>query len=364
MGKMEALDWLMILINVLSIYWKNRLWATGHRYLMRAFSQFAFVSACAVVATSTLVGTVLFDRNCWAEENPNILLVNAEADGWLKYPKSPVFAIDSLEIPAKQTGVLENLSVEVNQSVTANQKIGNLDRSAAKLEEAAAIVQSQFAATVANDESDVIFARMIVDEAKIALDSYEQISARGSATDAEMRSKRLAVSQAELKVNNALQALEQAKLKARLAQVNVLTARQQLDSLDIVAPFAGTITEVLCKGGEWLQAGQPVAKVIRLDELRVDCFVSRSQVNVASLIGQPALISIISHNNQRDKLAGRVTRFEPQVTATGDIRVSVVVQNQRRNGEWLLLPGMTVDLQIQPTITNVSKSTRSFPLAR
>ncbi len=339
------------------------LWPTIY-CLIHSISRFAFVSRFIVVATSMLVGTALIERDGWAEGNPLIPSANVETNGWLKYPNSPVFAIDSLEIPAKQTGVLENLSVEVNQSVTANQKIGNLDRSAARLEEAAAIVQSQFAATVASDESDIAFARMIVDEAKIALDSYEQISARGSATDAEMRSKRLAVSQAELKVHNALQAIEQAKLKARLAQVNVLTARQQLDSLDIVAPFAGTITEVLCKSGEWLQAGQPVAKVIRLDELRVDCFVSRSHVNVASLIGQPALISILSHNNQRDTLAGRVTRFEPQVTATGDIRISVVVQNQRRNGEWLLLPGMTVDLQIQPSINNVSKSTRSFPLAR
>ncbi len=329
-----------------------------------AIRRFELISKFVLTSTIAILGTAIPTHVCWAEGEPFTSSVTTETGGWLRYPNSPVFAIDSLEIPAKQTGVLENLSVEVNQSVAANQKIGNLDRSAAKLEEAAAIVQSQFAATVANDESDVAFARMIVDEAKIALESYEQISARGSATDAEMRSKRLAVSQAELKVHNALQALEQAKLKARLAQVNVLTARHQLDSLDIVAPFAGTITEVLCESGEWIQAGQPVAKLIRLDELRVDCFVSRSHVNVASLIDQPALISILSHSNQRDTLAGRVTRFEPQVTATGDIRVSVVVQNQRRNGEWLLLPGMTVDLQIQPAVTSVSKSMRSFPLAR
>jgi macrolide-specific efflux system membrane fusion protein len=171
-----------------------------------------------------------------------------------------------------------------------------------------------------------------------------------------MRSKKLAVSQAELKVHNALQMLEQAKLKAKLSQVNVLTARQQLDSLDIVAPFAGTITEVFRQKGEWIQAGQPVARIIRLDELRVDCFVSRAAVNVASLIGQPALIGISSPNNQIDTLAGQVTRFEPQVTATGDIRVSVTVQNQRRNGEWILLPGMTVELRMQQPTNALASS--------
>jgi len=317
-----------------------------------------------VIASSMFTGNLRIDRPCLAQTIPPVVSVAKETDGWLSYPKSPVFAIDSLDIPAKQTGVLENLLVEVNQPVTANQKIGNLDRSAAKLEEATAIVQSQFAATVANDESDVAFARMIVDEAKIALESYEQISARGSATDAEMRSKKLAVSQAELKVHNAIQVLEQAKLKARLAQVNALISRQQLDSLDIVAPFAGTITEVFIQKGEWIQAGQPVAKLIRLDELKVDCFVSRSTVNVASLIGQPALVSTFSPNNQLDTLAGRVVRFEPQVTATGDIRVSVVVQNQRRNGEWLLLPGMTVDLRIQPASSAISKSAFALPITR
>ena len=343
----------MIYLNLQSIHWLLRT-GLGH----------SSSSMFLVIASSMFTGIMHSERTCLAQSNPPVASVAKETFGWLSYPRSPVFAIDSLDIPAKQTGVLENLLVEVNQAVTANQKIGNLDRSAAKLEEATAIVQSQFAATVANDESDVAFARMIVDEAKIALESYEQISARGSATDAEMRSKKLAVSQAELKVHNALQVLEQAKLKARLAQVNVLTARQQLDSLDIVAPFAGTITEVVSQKGEWIQAGQPVAKVIRLDELRVDCFVSRSTVNVASLIGQPALISTFGPNGQLDTLAGRVTRFEPQVTATGDIRVSVVVQNQRRNGEWLLLPGMTVDLRIQPANSAISKNTFALPVIR
>jgi len=278
------------------------------------------------------------------------------SDHWLKYTEVPVFAIDSLDIPSKQNGVLENLNVEVNQKVIAKQKIGNLDRTAAKLDESVAIVQSQFAATVANDDSDITFAKMIVEESKIALESYEQISARGSATDSEMRSKKLAVSQAELKVHNAVQSLEQAKLKARLSQVAVLTARQHLESLDFIAPFDGTITTVFRQKGEWVQTGQPVVRVIRMDELRVDCFVSRAVVNVASLLEQPALVSVASPNNEVDTLAGQVTRFEPQVTATGDIRVSVTVQNQLRNGQWILLPGMVVELKIQPPSANSSAS--------
>jgi multidrug efflux pump subunit AcrA (membrane-fusion protein) len=353
MGKMEALDRLMILHISKHILWHVQTLLTHFWSLRLAAVMLGWTASFLTIASFGLAQSVL----------PSTASPLENSD-WLRYPNSPVFAIDSLDIPARQTGVLENLSIEVNQPVTANQKIGNLDRNAAKLEEATAIVQSQFAATVANDESDITFARMIVDEAKIALESYEQISARGSATEAEMRSKKLAVSQAELKVHNAIQALEQAKLKARLSQVNVLTARQQLDSMDIIAPFAGTIVEVFRHKGEWVQVGQPVAKVVRFDELRVDCFVSRSSVNIASLIGQPALISTLGPKNQSDTLAGRVTRFEPQVTATGDIRVSVVVQNQLRNGQWLLLPGMTVDLQIQPASSNVAQNTRSLPFTR
>ena len=305
------------------------------------------------------------DRACFAEIGQlNELKVNSStlsSENWLRYTDSPVFTIDSLDIPSKQTGILENLVVEVNQKVLANQKIGNLDRTAAKLEESVAMIQSQFAATIANDESDIEFAKMIVEETRIALDSYEQISARGSATDSEMRSKKLAVAQSELKVHNAIQSREQAKLKSRLAQVAVLTARQNLDGLDFVSPFEGVVTTVFRQKGEWVQTGQPVVRVVRMNELRVDCFVARSLVDVASLVGQPVLVVVESPNERTDTVAGKVTRFEPEVTATGEIRLSAIVQNQLQNGQWILLPGMVVELRIQAPNNHLSANWRRSP---
>ncbi len=268
--------------------------------------------------------------------------------GWLEYENCPVFVIDSLEIPAQENGMIAKLDLQVNQDVEANQLLGNLDQSAALLEESLTSKQAQVAIAAAMDDSDLKFAQLLVEEASIALSSYEQINSRGSATDAEMRSKRLSVTQAELKVQHARQTTDQLKLKARLAQASVVAASERLNRLKLVAPFSGTINEVFHHQGEWVQMGQPIVRLIRLDELRVDVYVPIQSIEVASLVNASVVITARRAGMESKQFSGRVTHYDPAVSSTGDVRIHASIQNQRVNGHWLLLPGMTANMKIQP----------------
>jgi multidrug efflux pump subunit AcrA (membrane-fusion protein) len=266
----------------------------------------------------------------------------------LEFENCPVFVIDSLDIPAQENGMIANLNLQVNQEIAANQVLGNLDQSAAQLEESLAAKQAQLAIATALDENDLQFAELLVEEATIALQSYEQINSRGSATDAEMRAKRLSLSQAELKVQHARQNTEQLKLKARLAQASVIAASERLNRQKFIAPFAGSISEIFRRQGEWVQAGQPIVRLIRLDELRVDVYIPIQQVDVASLINAPVVITARRAGADAVQFSGRVTHYDPSVSSTGENRIHATIQNQRINGHWLLLPGMTARMKIQP----------------
>jgi multidrug efflux pump subunit AcrA (membrane-fusion protein) len=268
--------------------------------------------------------------------------------GWLEFPQCPVFVIDSLDIPAQENGMIAKLETQVNQDVEAEQLLGTLDPSAALLEESLASKQAQVASAAAMDDSDLKFAQLLVEEATIALDSYEQINSRGSATDAEMRSKRLSVTQAELKVQHARLTTDQLKLKARLAQASVVAATERVHRLKFIAPFSGSISEVFRHQGEWVQAGQPVVRLIRLDELRVDVYIPIQSVDVASLVNAPVLVTARRSGMDSATFSGRVTHYDPSVSSTGDVRIHATIQNQRVNGHWLLLPGMTASMKIQP----------------
>ncbi len=268
--------------------------------------------------------------------------------GWLEFDHCPVFVIDSLDIPAQENGIIAKLDVQVNQDIETGQLLGSLDPSAAVLEESLASKQAQVAIAAAMDDSDLKFAQLLVEEATIALDSYEQINSRGSATDAEMRSKRLSVSQAELKVQHARQTTDQLKLKAKLAQASVVAATERLHRLKFVAPFAGSIGEIFRHHGEWVPMGQPIVRLIRLDELRVDVYVPIQNVDVASLVNAPVVVAARRAGMEAVAFSGRVTHYDPLVSSTGEVRIHATIQNQRVNGHWLLLPGMTANMKIQP----------------
>ncbi|MDZ4848759.1 MAG: HlyD family efflux transporter periplasmic adaptor subunit [Pirellulaceae bacterium] len=267
---------------------------------------------------------------------------------WLEFDACPVFVIDSLDIPAQENGIIAKLDVRVNQDIEVGQLLGHLDRTAAMLEESLAAKQAQVALAMAADDGDLKFAKLLVEEASIAFESYEQINSRGSATDAEMRSKGLSVTQAELKVQHAIQTIEQLKLKARLAQASVVAASERLNRLKFIAPFSGSIADVFRHEGEWVPMGQPVVRLIRLDELRVDVYIPIQDVDMASLVSAPVIVTARRAGMDAVHFSGRVTHYDPSVSSTGEVRVHATIQNQRVNGHWLLLPGMTAHLKIQP----------------
>lgn len=260
----------------------------------------------------------------------------------------PVFAIDALDLPAKETGVLLEVHCELNSKVKKGDVLARLDDQAAQLEKAIAGLQAQVAVSEANDTSDVRFSEALVEEARIGLEKYEEMKSRGSASDTELRQKQLGVSQAELKLLNAKQAVEQRKLRAKIAQSSLLVAEDKIGKLRLAAPYDGTITEIYKKAGEWVQAGQPICKVVRLDELRVDCHVKIDQINPEELVGMPVMATASRAGFEPLVFSGVLTSFDPEVSSLGTLKAHATIQNQPSGDHWKLVPGMTVSLQLHP----------------
>ncbi len=209
-------------------------------------------ACCLVVAM--LACQIWFAADCFGQSFIGASAPKKTSSELLQFSDCVVMVIDSVDIPAKESGILATLNARIGQEFESDSLIGTLDNSTALLEDSLAAVQAQVAVALSRDQSDLKFAELVLEEAKIGLESYEQINLRGSATDSEMRAKRLAVTQAELKVQHAQQALEQLKLKARLAQASSIASRQRLDRLNIVAPFQGSVAEIHKHRGEWVQA--------------------------------------------------------------------------------------------------------------
>ena len=268
------------------------------------------------------------------------------ANGWLTFDKCLVFSAESVELPSQESGAIASLEVRENDTVNANQLIAKLEGKIAELEKAAAGLQVQVAASEALDESEIRLAEAFVEEAKLQADMYEEMANKGTASQTELRQRQLAEKQAKVRLVQSKISKQQRELKWKLSQSAVILGEQKVDRLILRSPISGTVTRIDHRAGEWVQAGTTVVRIIRLDEVRIDFFVSLDQIDRISLIGRP--VKVISKSETTESLfSGRITSYDPDVTSAGQIRVHATVQNQKTGDHWLLIPGMTVSMHLQ-----------------
>ncbi|MCY2986129.1 MAG: HlyD family efflux transporter periplasmic adaptor subunit [Planctomycetota bacterium] len=265
--------------------------------------------------------------------------------GWISFEKCMVFAPESVELPSQETGTIASLSVRENDSVAANQVIGKLDGKIAELEENAAGLQRQVATSEAMDESEIRLAEAFVEETKLQADQYEEMAAKGNASRGELKQRQLAAEQAKVRLGQSKTAKQQRELKSKLAQSAFVLSQQKVERLTMRSPIAGTVTRIDHRAGEWVQSGTTVVKIIRLDEVRIDCFVNIDQLDPSSLVGKS--IKVLSKRGPNELIfSGRITSYDPDVTGAGQVRVHATVQNQKQGDHWMLLPGMSVSMQL------------------
>jgi RND family efflux transporter MFP subunit len=120
-------------------------------------------------------------------------------------------------------------------------------------------------------------------------------------------------------------------------------AHAELSQTELVAPFAATVVSVSIKPGEFVQAGQVVIVLAKLDNLHVET-TDLSELNVASVkIGQAATV----HVEALDKdIPGVVTAISPiSDKIGGDVVFKVTIELNEQPKE--LLWGMSADVEIQ-----------------
>ncbi len=139
--------------------------------------------------------------------------------------------------------------------------------------------------------------------------------------------------QAAIEQNRQAIAAIQSQVKARTVDL----ARIQLEKRQVRSPLRGSVVELLRQRGEWVEAGTPILRVIRLDRLRVEGFVDAAR-NRSRLVGSEVRIS-----SGDVRLPGVVTHVSPEVDSVNN---QVLVHVEFDNAKQLLLPGEPVTAEI------------------
>lgn len=259
--------------------------------------------------------------------------------------------MERIVLAAKVAGRLTSVSVDLGTAVRAGQEVARIDptdfelrlkRAEAAVEQARARLgvrgdQPDDAVTVEN-ASNVKLARAQLDEATLGFDRAVSLHKQGIASQADYDTAEAARKVAQSRLDDAIE--EHWNRRALLAQrrTELAIARQELDDTTLRAPWDGAIEERLAGPGQMLATDDPVARLVRVDVVRVRGEVpERAAAEIRS--GQETRVVVEGETAPRE---ARIVRIAPALREPA--RVLVVEAELRNDGA--LRPGAFARIEI------------------
>ncbi|WP_187260860.1 efflux RND transporter periplasmic adaptor subunit [Pontibacter beigongshangensis] len=236
------------------------------------------------------------------------------------YPGT-VVPLNEVELRPQVSGYITNIYVQDGQRVTKGQRLYEID-------------QSKYQASLQQAQANLQSARANLARVQQDVKRYERLS------------EQEAIAQQQLDYARADLATAQAQVAAAEAQVR--SASTDLGYAVIKAPFAGTIGISQVRVGAQVSPGQPLLNTISsTDPIAVDFVINEREIGRFNQLMQgeqpDSLFTLKLNNSTVYDTPGKIIAIDRAIgrqTGTTTVRV------QFHNKERLLVPGMTVEVQV------------------
>lgn len=274
-----------------------------------------------------------------------------------------LLADEDATLSVKIGGRLRSLTVDLGSLVKAGDVIAQVEPRDYELrlqQAAAALAQARATVGLSLEGADDTFepektsavkeARAVLDEATHNRDRVLKLSEQGVLSKSEFDTVESAYKVAVNRLESAREEARtrQAVLAQRRAEFDI--AKQQLADTSLRSPFDGSIQSRLANVGEFLPAGSPVVKLVKIDPLRLRLDVPERDA-AAVRLNQPVRLAVEGDTNH---YSGTLTRVSPAIDE--QTRMLVVEADVRNDGT--LRPGLFARAQI---ITRADDSGLAVP---
>jgi multidrug efflux pump subunit AcrA (membrane-fusion protein) len=254
--------------------------------------------------------------------------------------------IERIEVPAKQAGTLMEMPAKEGNVVKLGDLLARIDDAEAKIAVRRAELEQQIAASKARSDYEVKAAEEELVVAEADLKSAKQARERlaDSVSTTELDHLRLKVALASLQVQRKNHDQKVAELTEQQRGADLELARSHLGQRRVVAPFQGTVVEVYRHEGEWVEPGDKILRLIRMDRLRAEGFVDARFAGL-SLVDRAAMLRVDLPNRPGAQFPGKVTFASPEIDPVNkQFRVTAEFDNR----ELQLQPGLRAVMTIAP----------------
>lgn len=287
-----------------------------------------------------LIGVVLFphSRQGFAQQPRDIQISECNV----------TFA-EQVDVPALDSGPITKIAVEENHPIAADQLVAELDSSVLTNQRIAAEAKRAQLAAKLEDQTEMRYAETVYVEAvsRFESDTRQHDRTPGSISQDALTRSRLAVDRAQLEIDRVKRQYADISLSIRIQDLELAQFDLQIEKLRVRSPLLGVVLKRFRSRGEWVDMGDTVATIARMDQLKVSAFVSEEQLSPRRAVGTPVTVRW-NEGETEHALRGRISTVEPQMFSDSTFRINVMIENRQVDGGWLLTPGRSVTMVIYP----------------
>ncbi|HVX12210.1 MAG TPA: HlyD family efflux transporter periplasmic adaptor subunit [Pirellulales bacterium] len=272
-----------------------------------------------------------------------------------------VTLIDEIDIAAQEAGIITDLTVQEGSEVRANDKIAQISDSKAQAAKKVAQAEHEVALAEAENDISVRYAKKAAEVAYYDFMAHKLANkqAKGSTPEAEMKKLHLSWQKGELETEKAQLELDVAKLTAKAKEASVEAADDDIHRRRVFSPIDAVVIEIDKHVGEWVNPGDRIARIVRMNKVRVKGMLALAEVSPIQVADRPITVEARISNNRSVQFQGRIVFVAPELDPSGKYyKVVAEVENREENGTWLLLKGMSPRVTVEAGIAADETKTR------
>jgi macrolide-specific efflux system membrane fusion protein len=276
---------------------------------------------------------------------------------------SPLSADGEALVPAQEAGVLVGFNVREMDEVPAGAVMAKIDDAMSQKQLNNAAAEWHAAKQKAESDIDIKVAEAAALTAKFEYDRNLAAN-QGAAGIAGVPASKgvpgavsaVELSHSEYQWKHAVLAIEQYKnekivnaFTAEAKKAEMESALESINRRQVRAPFAGVVQKITPHLGEWVKPGDSVARLLRMDRLKVEGYLEVDKYNPGEVMNRNVTVKVTLAGGREVPFNGKIIFVDPEVENAHEYMIRAEVDNRKDkdSNEWLLRPGLPAKMEIQ-----------------